>query len=308
MMMKKPLIMKLALALLLPVSLLAMPAALAAGGGTKKVKDIEWSFEGPFGEYDKAAVQRGFQVYKQVCASCHSLKFVAFRHLGQEGGPFYVKKCPAGFPDNIDCSNPMENPAVKAIAAEYEITDGPDDSGDMFKRPGIPADYFPSPYPNDKIAIMANGVVPPDLSLMAKARSGGPDYIYSLLTGYEEVADYVQLDPGVYYNPYFPGDLSSAIKPEFLDEEGHLKDGLHVPLGGVLKMKAPLMDNMIEYADETIPATVDQYARDVAEFLMWTAEPRLESRKETGLIVLIYLIIFGGIVYASYRQLWSKVD
>ncbi len=302
-------IKRVALSALLPLlagALWTGGVAQASGGGTREPVEVEWSFNGPFGHYDKAAVQRGFQVYKQVCSSCHSLKFVAFRHLGEKGGPFHADKCPAGFPDNIDCANPVENPAVKAIAAEYDIVDGPDESGDMFTRPGTPADYFPNPYPNKQMAILANGVVPPDLSLMAKARAGGPDYIYSLLTGFEEAPDHVDIGPGVYYNPYFPGDLSSAIKPEYLDEHGHPKEGIHVPEGGVLKMKPPLVDNIVDYADEEIPETVDQYAKDVGQFLMWVAEPKMESRKQTGLMVLVYLLIFGGIVYASYRQIWSK--
>ena len=282
--------------------------AFAAGGKTKQAKEVDWHFAGPFGTYDADALQRGFQVYQTVCASCHSLDLISFRNLGQEGGPFYLANCPAGVPETVNCSNPNENPIVKAIAAQYQIADGPDDSGDMFQRPGLPSDRFPNPYANDVIARLANnGALPPDQSLIVKARGNGANYIYSLLTGYEDAPDTVTIAPGQYYNPYFAGDMSQNLKPEFLDDEGHLLDGVNVPYGGVLAMASPLSDGIIDYDNPDTPETVEQYSRDVVEFLMWTAEPKMEARKRLGIITIGYLLIFCGILYWSYREIWSKV-
>lgn len=287
---------------------LAASSAYAAGGKAKEPKHGHWHFAGPFGSYDKDALQRGFQVYETVCSSCHGLELVSFRNLGQKGGPFYLDRCPAGIPENVDCSNPNENPVVKAIAANYrfQITDGPDDTGDMFERAALPSDAFPGPYANDQQARLANNnALPPDLSLITKARHHGPDYIYSLLIGYEDAPSTVEIGPGQYYNPYFHGDMAQAMKPEMLDEEGHPRDGVEIPLGGVLAMAPPLSDGMVDYADENTPETVEQYAADVTEFLMWAAEPKMEARKALGLMSLIYLIILAGILYWSYRKIWS---
>jgi len=285
----------------------AVSAADAASGKAKKVEHHHWHFAGPFGTYDKDALQRGFQVYETVCSSCHGLELLSFRNLGQKGGPFYLDSCPAGVPDTIDCSNPNENPIVKAIAANYkfQVTDGPDEFGEMFQRPALASDRFPGAYPNEQIARLANNnALPPDLSLITKARHHGPDYVYSLLIGYEDAPSTVEIAPGQYYNPYFPGDLSQNLKAEYVDENGYPQEGVEVPLGGVLAMAPPLFEGMIEYADGS-PQTVEQYAADVTEFLMWAAEPKMEERKSMGVVVIIYLIILAGLLYWSYRKIWS---
>lgn len=285
--------------------------AFAVGGKAKDPEHNHWHFDGPFGTYDKDALQRGFQVYETVCSNCHGLSLVAFRTLGQKGGPFYLESCPAGIPETVDCSNPNDNPVVKAIAANYkhQVTDGPDDSGDMFQRPALPADHIPGPFANEQQARAANNnALPPDLSLIAKARHHGPDYLYSLLIGYEDPPSTVTVAPGQHYNPYFNGDMSQALKPEYLDAEGHPREGIEIPPGGVLAMAPPLIqDGLIEYGDGT-PGTVEQYAKDVTEFLMWAAEPKMEARKSLGIMAMIYLFILAGILYASYRKVWSNVE
>ncbi|MEO1137281.1 MAG: cytochrome c1 [Pseudomonadota bacterium] len=285
-------------------------SALAAAGKAKHPEHQDWHFSGPFGKFDQDALQRGFQVYEAVCANCHGLELLSFRNLGQKGGPFYLDECPAGIPDNIDCSNPNDNPVVKALAENYkfQVTDGPDDFGDMFQRPALPSDRFPGPFPNEQIARLANNnAYPPDLSLITKARHGGADYLYSLLVGYEEPPATVEIEPGQYYNPYFPGDLSQSLKPEFVGPDGYPIDGVEVPLGGVLAMAPPLADGIVEYGDDS-PQTVEQYAKDVSEFLMWAAEPKMEVRKSLGIMTIIYLIILAGILYWSYRKIWAKLD
>ncbi len=234
----------------------ASSAARAAGEGPA-LPHVEWSFDGPFGTYDRRAMQRGLQVYREVCAGCHSLKYIAFRDLTDLG---------------------YNEDEIKAIAAEYTVTDGPNDEGEMFERPGRPSDYFPSPFPNEKAAAASNGgAAPPDLSLMAKARMGGPTYIHALLTGYEDPpADF----PGDNYNLYFPGNQ--------------------------IAMASPLFEDGVSYADGT-PATVDQMAKDVSHFLMWTAEPKMEDRKGMGIKVLIFLVVFTGVLYAAKRKVWADL-
>lgn len=285
--------------------------AIAAGGKTAELQHNHWSFQGVTGKYDKDAVQRGFQVYREVCASCHSIDLVSFRNLGQKGGPYYLAECPKefGLPASTDCSNPNDNPIVKQIASEYTITDGPDDAGDMFERPGIPADRIPGPYANAAQARAANGgAMPPDFSLIAKARKYGPDYIYSLLLGYDDPPETIEVGAGTYYNKYYPGDASSLLKPEYLDEEGHVKEGVKIPYGGAFKMANPLpTEGMIDYYDPQTPETIEQYAADVSHFLMWAAEPKLEQRKTMGVIVVSYLIILALILYFSMKQLWARV-
>ena len=231
--------------------------AARAAGEAEPLPHVEWSFDGPFGTFDRAALQRGLQVYREVCAGCHSLKYIAFRDLAALG---------------------YDEDELKAIAAEYTVVDGPDDEGEMFERAGRPSDYFPSPFANDKAAAASNGgAVPPDLSLMAKARVGGPTYAYALLTGYQDPpADF----PGDNYNLYFPGHQ--------------------------IAMAAPLFEDGVEYADGT-PATVEQMAKDVSHFLMWTAEPKLENRKGMGIKVLIFLVVFTGVLYAAKRKVWADV-
>ena len=288
---------------------LAPVAAFAAGGKALEYKHKHWHFNGPFGTYDKEAMQRGFQVYKTVCAGCHSLDQIAFRNLGDKGGPFYLERCPAGVPETTNCKNPAENPVVKAIAAEYTVQDGPDDFGEMFDRPALPSDKFPKPFANEQQARAANGgAYPPNLALIIKARHHGPDYVYSLLTGYEDPPDTVTLGPGQYYNPYYAGDMSQLLKPEYRDAEGHPLPEVKVPPGGVLAMVAPLSDGIIDYADPEIPETVDQYAKDVVEFLTWASEPKMEQRKSLGVITIGYLLILTILLFFSYRAIWAKVD
>lgn len=291
------------------LALASTTASHAASGKTKELKHNHWHFSGPFGTYDKDALQRGFQVYETVCSNCHGLELLSFRNLGQKGGPFYLDACPEGIPDTVDCSNPNENPVVKAIAENYkfQVTDGPDEFGEMFQRPALPSDRFPGPFPNEQVARLANNnAYPPDLSLITKARHHGTDYLYSLLIGYEEPPETVEIAPGQYYNPYFPGDLSQAMKPEFLDEDGYPLEGVEVPYGGVLAMAQPLYDNVVDYPDEDTPETVEQYAADVTEFLMWAAEPKMEQRKSLGVVTMIYLLILAGLLYWSYRKIWAN--
>lgn len=265
-----------------------MGGAFAAGGGEGEPehypihhpKQESWSFSGPFGTYDKGQLQRGLKVYKEVCSACHSLELVAFRNLEALG------------------YSPEQ---VKAFAAEYEVQDGPNADGEMFTRKAIATDYFPSPFPNANAAAAANnGAAPPDFSLIAKARAvergfptfifdvftqyaeAGPDYIHSLLTGYDEQPPAgMHIPEGTYYNPYFIAGKSLA-------------------------MAKPLSDDQVTY-DDGSPQTVDQYARDVSAFLMWSAEPHLEERKKTGFRVIIFLVLFAGLVYIAKRSIWSNV-
>lgn len=291
------------------VSLMVAGGALAAGGSTEALKHNHWHFSGPFGSYDKDAVQRGYQVYRTVCSSCHSMNLMSFRNLGQKGGPFYLERCPEGVPATVECSNPNDNPIVKQIASEYQVEDGPDDFGEMFQRAGLPSDKFPAPFPNEQIARLANGgALPPDLSLIVKARSHGPDYVYSLLQGYKDAPPSVIIGAGQYYNVYYPGDMSQLLKEEYRGPDGQPLKDVEIPKGGVFAMAAPLADGVVDYADPDTPETVEQYAKDVTEFLAWASEPKLEARTRMGVITLAYLLILCGILYWSYREIWSKVD
>ena len=223
---------------------------------------MNWSFKGLTGKFDRASLQRGFQVYKEVCSSCHSMQYLSYRNLGEPGGPEFSLE------------------AVKAIAASIEIEDGPDSQGEMFTRPGKPSDKFKSPYPNVNASIAANGgAYPPDMSVLAKARAGGADYIYSLLLGYEEAPENFELDDGVYYNKYMPGNK--------------------------IKMSEPIIDEIVEYADGT-EATKAQIAKDVTAFLVWASEPHLESQHRMGFKAIIYLIILITLVYMSKQKVWSR--
>ena len=246
---------------LVSVLALSLVSSAYAAGDAKHPEAQAWSFNGPLGTYDRDELRRGYKVYKEVCASCHGMKFLSFRNLSQEGGPEFSEA------------------EVKAIAAEYLVEDGPDAYGDMFERAALPKDRFPSPFPNENAARAANGgAYPPDLSLITKARSGGPDYIYALLTGYEDPPEGVTMRPGLYYNPYMAGRA--------------------------IAMSAPLFDDMVEYTDGTT-ATMAQLSHDVVAFLNWAAEPELEARKRSGIMVLIYLTIFAGLLYFSMRKIWA---
>ena len=265
-----------------------MVAGALFAGSTQNAKAEEevtppsqkWSFSGPFGKYDRGALQRGLKIYKEVCSNCHGLSYIAFRNLGDPGGPGY---------------SPAQ---VAAFASEYKIKDGPNDQGDMFERPGRPADYFPSPFPNEQAARAANGgAAPPDLSLIAKARSyergfpwfifdfftqfqeQGPNYIDAILQGFEDTPPAgVTVPEGTYYNKYFPGHA--------------------------IKMPKPLSDGQVQF-DDGAPTTVPQYAHDVTTFLMWAAEPKMEARKQLGMQVFVILIIFAGLMYFTKKKVWA---
>jgi ubiquinol-cytochrome c reductase cytochrome c1 subunit len=257
------------------VLLFACSAAFAAEGGEGAIsteplppKSVDWSFEGPFSLYDRAALQRGFLVYKQVCSACHSLELISFRNLGEPGGP--------GFNDA----------QVRGIASEYRVLADPDEQGrttdDMGRpllRTAVASDYFPPPFPNERATRAANnGAFPPDLSLIVKARVGGPDYVYSILTGFgQRPPEGVRMAPGMMYNPYFPGHQ--------------------------IAMPPPLIAGAVSYADGT-EASVDQQARDVVTFLAWASDPKMEERKQLGFQVMAFLFLFSGLLYFSYQRLW----
>ena len=223
-----------------------------------------WSFKGLFGKFDRGSLQRGYQVYTEVCASCHSMKYVSYRNLFESGGPEFTKE------------------EAKTIAAKFEVTDGPNSDGEMFTRPAKLSDKFVKPYENEKAAQAANGgAYPPDMSVLAKARSGGVDYIYSVLLGYEDPPSGVALDDGVYYNKYMYGNN--------------------------IKMAEPLSDGLVEYSDGT-NASKEQMAKDVTTFLMWAAEPHLEARHKMGFKAILYLIILTILVYFSMKKIWSRIE
>jgi len=261
------------------------PAFAASSGG--ELKPFSLSTDGPFGRFDAAQVQRGYKVYREVCAACHSMNLLSFRNLGQPDGPFYDKKY----------ANPNDNAFVKAIAKDYNINDIDTETGDVMQRPATPADRFPNPYPNEYAARAGNGgALPPDLSVITKAREGGPAYVYSLLTGYHDVPRGLEVPAGKYYNPYMPGDLSSFWSGD--------KD--KVPAGGFIAMAPPLVADKVSFDDGT-KSTLEQQASDVVAFLDWAAEPKAGERKRTGFAVLIYLALFAGLLYASYRRVWKGV-
>ena len=236
----------------------------------------KWSFSGPFGHYDKGQLQRGFKVYKEVCAVCLGLKYVAFRNLDALG---------------------YSEGQIKAIASEYKIPDGPNDQGEMFERAGRPADYFPTPWPNENAARARYNGVPPDFSVLAKARGyergfpwfifdmfiqfqeHGVDYIHALMVGYKEKPPAgVTLPAGSFYNEYFPGHA--------------------------IAMPPPLSDKRVDYTDGS-PTTVDQYSKDVSAFMMWAAEPHLEARKRIGFQVMIFLLVLSGLLYFTKKKVWA---
>jgi ubiquinol-cytochrome c reductase cytochrome c1 subunit len=273
----------------LGLALLGSPALAAHPKPVER--EVAWSFDGPFGMFYPALLQRGYTVYREVCSACHAMSLVSFRNLGDKGGPFYDEKYSA---KHGKTSN--DNPYVKAIAKDYEVADIDNETGDTIKRPATPADRFPSPFPNEAAARASNGgALPPDMSLLAKAREEGPNHIYSILTGYKEPPAGLKIGPGQHYNPYMPGDLTSYWSG----------DHKHVPPGGFIAMAPPLKAGQVTFDDGT-PSTLDQQAKDVSAFLMWAAEPKLEERKQTGFAVLLYLLLFAGLLYASYRKVWKN--
>ena len=226
--------------------------------------NADWSFKKLFGKFDRRSLQRGYQIYTEVCSSCHSMKYLSYRNLTEKGGPEFTEE------------------QAKAIAASFEVKDGPNADGEMFVRPGKLSDKFVKPYENVKAAQAANGgAYPPDMSVLIKARSGGANYIYSLLQGYEDPPAGVTLDEGVHYNKYMYGNK--------------------------IKMTNPLSDGIVTYSDGT-EATVAQMSKDITTFLMWTAEPHLEARHKMGFKAIIYLIILTILVYFSMKKIWSRVE
>ena len=241
------------------LSVFIIGPALAAGGAVDLTKR-KWSFNGPFGTFDKAAMQRGFQVYREVCAGCHSMKYIAFRNFADLG---------------------YNEAEIKALSAEYEVEDGPNDDGEMFMRPGIPADRIPSPYPNDNAARAGNGgALPPDLSLIAKARANGPDYLYSLLVGYKDPPSNTAVPDGMYYNNAYSGNL--------------------------IAMPQPLYGDDVTYADGA-NASIEAMSADLTQFLMWAAEPKLEARKRIGVAVVFFLGVFLILSILAKRRVWADV-
>ncbi len=243
----------------LSVVVLASGNAVAAGSAVKPPEQ-QWSFSGLFGTFDRGSLQRGFQVYNEVCAACHSVRLLAYRNLMD-----------IGFTED----------QVKKIAAAKEVTDGPNDEGEMFQRPAQPGDRFVKPFPNEQAARAGNnGAFPPDLTLMTKARVGGANYLHALLTGYKQPPKDQKLAEGMSYNLYFAGNQ--------------------------IAMAPPLAEGAVEYADKT-KATIDQMARDVTTFLAWAAEPELEWRKRMGVKVILFLLILTGMLYGVKRKVWSDL-
>lgn len=245
-----------------------------------KPEQQDWTFAGLFGHYDKGQLQRGLKVYTEVCSACHSMELVSFRTLEDLG---------------------YSEAQVKAFAANYEVEDGPNADGEMFTRKAVPSDHFPPPFPNKEAAAASNnGAAPPDFSLIAKARGiergfpqfvfdmfwpyqeGGPDYIHALLTGYQDPPAGVEVAEGTHYNPYFASAAALAMAP-------------------------PISDDQVTY-DDGAPQTVDQYAKDVSAFLMWAAEPHLEDRKRTGFMVMVFLLIFTGLIYLTKKSVYANKE
>jgi ubiquinol-cytochrome c reductase cytochrome c1 subunit len=278
----------LAAAALLVGAVLAPGMARAAEGEHVEIDRQKWTFRGMLGRFDEAQLQRGFKVYVEACARCHSLKRIAFRNLAQPGGP--------SFPEA----------AIKSLAAKYQVDAEPNEQGKIVKRPATLTDYLPPPFKNEQEARAAlNGALPPDLSLIAKARSvesnapfymvplnmlkdivtgyqeAGPDYVYAYLTGFADPPAGTKVPDGMNYNKAFPGHMTAMPNPF---------------AGG---------DGFIKYDDDT-PATVDNYARDVTAFLAWAGDPRLEERKRTGFLVMLYLLITAVLLYFAKRRIWAK--
>lgn len=224
------------------------------------IPDTKFSFDGLFGSLDKASAQRGFQVYKEICSNCHSMRLLSYRNLRSLG---------------------LSEDEVRGIAETITVMDGPNDEGEMFERPGRTSDPFRRPFANEKAARAANnGALPPDFSVISKAREGGADYLYALLMGYEDPPQGMVMGDGMNYNKYFPGHQIAMAKPLNADQ--------------------------VEYADKT-PATEEQMAKDVSTFLAWAAEPELEQRKAMGVRVVLFLTVLGGLAYAVKRKVWADL-
>lgn len=246
----------------LTATTLLIAAPVFASTDVEHPKEMEWEFDGIFGTVDRQAAQRGYQVYKEVCAACHSMKYKSFRNLKDIG---------------------FSEGEVKTIAASYNVQDGPNDSGEMFERPGRASDRFPSPFANEKAARAANGgAFPPDLSLIIKARHDGANYVHALLTGYTTPPAGVPVVEGKAYNPYFPGHWIGMPQPI-------------------------TTDGQVTYSDGTT-ATVEQMSKDLVVFLQWAAEPEMEARKRMGLKVILFLAVFTGLFFVAKKRVWSRLD
>ena len=266
---------QLAMAAVVGVALMAAASGAWAQEEAPDAPHQNWSFAGVFGTYDRGALQRGFQVYNEVCSNCHSMKLLHYRDLGPDG--------PGG---GIGFSVAE----VAAIAAQKQVEDGPNDQGEMFRRPGKAQDAFVSPFPNEQAARAANGgAAPPDLSVMVKSRGkgleylwgeGGPDYVYGILNGFENPPAGVKVTDGKYYNTYFAGHQ--------------------------IAMPPPLADNAVKFQDNT-KATLPQEAHDVVTFLTWGAEPYMEERKETGAKTILFLLAMTGVLYGAKRKVWKNL-
>jgi len=238
-----------------------LPKATFAVSSNTELMTQNWPFNGIFGRFDNSSLKRGFKVYREVCAGCHGIRHIAYRDLADIG---------------------FSQDEIKIIAADYEITDGPNDEGEMFEREAKPSDKFVGPYANDKEARVANnGSHPPDLSLIIKARSGGADYIYSLLNGYKDYPEDFDASEGMYFNEFYPGNQ--------------------------IAMPSPIMDDIVEFDDGT-EATLNQISKDVTSFLAWTAEPELEKRKSLGLKTIFFLVLLTIMLLGVKRKVWKDVD
>jgi len=268
-------------------------ASSAAAVEAAHPKHVAWPFDGPLGKFDQAQLQRGWQVYAEVCASCHGMSMLSYRNLGEKGAPFAAyevhgeggqPKLVIGQPEHGGkFINPIDSPAIKGIAAAFNVTELDKSTGEDVTRPARPADRLAKPFPNEAIARIANGgAYPPDLSVITKARHGGANYIYSLLSGYSDppAAKAAEAPPGKYYNAYFPG--------------------------GWISMPPPLVEDRVAYEDKT-PATVEQMSRDVSAFLEWASDPRAEQRKQMGLAVMVYLALLSLLLFGAYKSVWRSV-
>jgi len=247
--------------IIIPLLILFSSFGAIADTPAKKPLQLVWPFEGIFGTFDRQAAQRGAQVYLEVCSTCHSNHNLYYRNLKDIG---------------------FSEAEIKQLAQKYTVKDGPNAEGEMFDRPALPSDRFVSPYPNEEAARAANnGAYPVDLSLIIKARQDGPNYVFSLLSGYQDAPADVKLMPGLYYNPYFEG--------------------------GQIAMPPPLTEGQVTFSDGT-PATVEQMAKDVVVFLQWAAEPEMEHRKSMGLKVMIFLLVFTVFFYIAKKKIWKNIS
>lgn len=269
----------------LSLALVAGPTLAAEAG--YELRDVHWSFEGPFGKFDTAQVQRGYKVYREVCSSCHAMTQLHFRNLGEKGGPFY----------DPEFKNANDNAYVKALAKDIQVPDIDLDTGDVIQRPATPADKFPSPFANESAARASNGgALPPDLSTITSAREGGAAYVYSILTGYMNPPKQLKMTATQHLNAYMAGDLAPYWSGPTTQ----------TPMGGFIAMPPPLAPGKVTF-DDGSPSTVEQQAKDVAAFLAWAADPKATERKQFGLGAMIYLALFSVLLWFSYRRIWRNV-